>query len=120
MADDLRQRLIEAIGACERPTMEDLADAVMAVRDGELERLRAVVANYEQTINWLTTCQACARTLDGAYRETVRAENAERRLARVRVLAEQWVAISAPTTRAAGRAVLAALDDSKPETRKDG
>jgi hypothetical protein len=40
VADDLRQRFIEAIGACERPTMEDLAEVVMAVRDEELERLR--------------------------------------------------------------------------------
>lgn len=53
MAEDLRQRYIEAIGACERPTMEDLADAVMAVRDEELERLRleAHVGATDRRIN---------------------------------------------------------------------
>ncbi|MEU3432323.1 hypothetical protein [Streptomyces sp. NPDC006863] len=52
---------------------EQLAEMV-----GELgERL----ADYENRINWHTTCASCARILDSAYAETVRAETAEARVA---------------------------------------
>lgn len=49
------------------------------VRERE-ERL----ADYESRINWHTTCASCARILDSAYAETVRAEAAEAVVARVR------------------------------------
>lgn len=32
---------------------------------------------YENTINWMTTCSSCARILDSAYRETMRRELGE-------------------------------------------
>lgn len=51
----------------------------MEVRDAELETLRAKVAEFDHIINWHTTCASCARILDSAYAETVRAEKAEER-----------------------------------------
>ncbi|MFF2864546.1 hypothetical protein ACFVSX_32280 [Streptomyces rubiginosohelvolus] len=57
----------------------------------ECEQLAALVrereerlADYENRINWHTTCASCARILDSAYAETVRAETAEAAVARVR------------------------------------
>jgi hypothetical protein len=50
----------------------------------EVARLRAVVADYEHSINWHTTCSGCAATLDAAYAETMRAERAEAEVARLR------------------------------------
>lgn len=32
---------------------------------------------YEHAINWMTTCTSCAKTLDSAYKETIRKELAE-------------------------------------------
>jgi hypothetical protein len=49
----------------------------MEIRDRELEELRAKVAEFDHIINWHTTCASCARILDSAYQETVRAEKAE-------------------------------------------
>jgi hypothetical protein len=46
-------------------------------RDRELEQLRAKVAEFDHIINWHTTCASCARILDSAYQETMRAEKAE-------------------------------------------
>ena len=47
----------------------------------ELEHLYAKVAGYETATAWNTSCTACARVLDSAYAETVRAERAEAALA---------------------------------------
>lgn len=55
----------------------------------ETARLRegiAMLAEYENTINWHTTCTSCARVLDSSISETERAEKAEAALARVREL----------------------------------
>lgn len=49
----------------------------MEIRDRELEQLRAKVAEFDHIINWHTTCASCARILDSAYQETMRAEKAE-------------------------------------------
>lgn len=105
VADDLRARYAEALAAAisrasivvlgdvaglghpPATTEMDLADAVLAVRDDEVERLRSLVAHYENTIAWHTTCHGCAATLDGSIRETERAEKAEAAIARVRELA---------------------------------
>lgn len=56
----------------------------MEIRDRELEQLRAKVAEFDHIINWHTTCASCARILDSAYQETVRAEKAEAALAVLR------------------------------------
>lgn len=57
-------------------------DAVLAAIQPALARL----AEYENTINWLTTCTSCARVLDSSIRETERAERAEAAIARVRAV----------------------------------
>ncbi|WP_406123033.1 hypothetical protein OHQ89_12610 [Streptomyces canus] len=61
------------------------ADVVLAELKPELDAL----AEYEHTINWMTTCTSCARILDSAYSETMRAETAEAALARVQALAAE-------------------------------
>ena len=60
------------------------ADAVLTELKPELDAL----AEYEHTINWMTTCTSCARILDSAYAETMRAETAEAALARVHQVAD--------------------------------
>lgn len=65
-------------------TCNEAAEVCAAVRDEELERLRTALASYEKTITWNTPCHACAGTLDSAYAETVRAEQAEAEVARLR------------------------------------
>lgn len=42
------------------------------------------LAEYENAITWGTSCLSCARILDSAYAETVRAERAEAKLSRIR------------------------------------
>lgn len=69
------------------------ADAVLTELKPELDAL----AEYEHTINWMTTCTGCARVLDSAYSETVRAEKAEAALARVHHVAD-LIAAGAPWT----------------------
>lgn len=49
------------------------ADFVLAELRAELGAL----AEYENTITWMTTCTSCARILDSCIRETERAERAE-------------------------------------------
>lgn len=79
-----------------RNALDDLAhskdahgrDVVRAVR------AEAAVAHYENTITWHTTCHGCATLLDASYAETVRAEQAEAAIARVRTLAEQWATLA--------------------------
>ena len=55
----------------------DQAAVALAVRDEEMDRLRAKVAEIDHIINWHTTCASCARILDSAYADTRRAETAE-------------------------------------------
>lgn len=43
----------------------------------ERDALHARIGEYENAITWGTSCLACTRVLDSAYRETVRAEQAE-------------------------------------------
>lgn len=102
MTDDLRHRYAEALIACIKqgivipgppgdwhafgPSEYDLADSVLAVRDTELEQLRAAIHTYENTITWFTTCHGCAKTLDSSYAETVRAEKAEAALVHAKAL----------------------------------
>jgi hypothetical protein len=57
----------------------DLADTALTALKRELDAL----AEYENTINWMTTCTSCARILDSSIRETERAKRAEAELARL-------------------------------------
>lgn len=84
MSDDLRQRYADLVTAWFEPG-ERLArlSELLAVRDEELERLRCIVADYENTISWDTTCREHARLLDECRRQEERAEKAEAALARV-------------------------------------
>ena len=94
MADDYRQRLAQAlfgfIVATPEATEYDLADAVLAVRDEELERVRAerdqAIAHDRQPYptQWAYD-QACAAL--ATQRE--RAEQAEAVIARVRTDCEE-------------------------------
>jgi hypothetical protein len=54
-------------------------DEIARLREG-IDRL----AEYENTINWMTTCTGCARVLDSCIRETERAEQAEAEVKRLR------------------------------------
>jgi hypothetical protein len=80
MSTNLRQSYAEALAATN--TLDDIdlehtLDLVMAVRDRELKRLRQVVADYDNTISWDTTCREHARLLDECRRQEERAEKAE-------------------------------------------
>lgn len=44
----------------------EAADALQQ-RDDEIERLRALVDDYENGINWYTTCTNCAKLLEDNY-----------------------------------------------------
>ncbi len=57
------------------------ADEQQRLRDG-INRL----AEYENTITWMTTCTSCARILDSSVHETERAVRAETALAEARQL----------------------------------
>lgn len=59
------------------------------INDEQLDELYARIAEFDHIINWHTTCASCARILDSAYAETVRAEKAEATLARVRTARER-------------------------------
>jgi hypothetical protein len=94
-ADSLQQRIARAIHRYDNHhalSGNDIpskhhhgeADAVLAELKRELEAL----AEYENTINWHTTCTSCARILDSAIRETERAERAEAALREVLAVAE--------------------------------
>ena len=61
---------------------EDLAEAMAAPEPepddaSELESMRLKVAEYENAINWNTSCLSCATVLDSSIREHERAERAE-------------------------------------------
>jgi hypothetical protein len=59
-----------------------IVERVEAERDAALAKLR----EYDNTINWNTTCTSCAAVLDSSIRETERAERAESAADRVRAL----------------------------------
>lgn len=63
--------------------LRNLADrAASGLTPGEQQRLRdglARLAEYENTVTWMTTCTGCARVLDSCIQETERAERAEER-----------------------------------------
>jgi hypothetical protein len=77
--------------------------ADVAEAHAEVERLRSVLLELDHRLSWHTTCKTCARILDSAYEETVRAEIAEKacdryRLAwtsaRSRVKRARWAGVS--------------------------
>jgi hypothetical protein len=72
----------------DREVFEPMAAAVLDELKPELDRL----AEYENTINWMTTCTSCARVLDSSICETERAERAEAKVARVQALADEYPA----------------------------
>jgi hypothetical protein len=61
-----------------------IVEGVEAERDAALAKVR----EYDNAINWNTTCTSCAAVLDSSYAETMRAEQAEAALDRVQALAE--------------------------------
>lgn len=79
--NQLREQYAAAIRewvSAEHADVHNASGAILAVRDRRLEQLTAKVADYENRINWHTTCGSCARVLDSAYRDTARADQAER------------------------------------------
>lgn len=61
--------------------VEASAAGVIASRDAEIAKLRAVLADYGNRISWDTNCGEHARLLDSCYAAEVRAEQAEAKLA---------------------------------------
>jgi hypothetical protein len=68
----LRNRLTALTGIT-----DETVDAVLEALKPEL----AAYAEYENAVNWMTECTSCARLLDSCYAETIRAEQAEAKLA---------------------------------------
>ena len=62
---------------------EDAATARTLISAALLKEITRRVREYENMIDWHTSCTACARTLDSFYAETVRREAAEARLAAI-------------------------------------
>lgn len=100
--NQLRQRLARAIhrydnhhalSGNDTPSEHHYGEADAAL--AELERELSAFAEYENAINWMTTCLSCARVLDSSIRETERAEQAEAAIERVRqALAERRAEIA--------------------------
>jgi len=89
----LREQYAAAIEAdAERPRDQrvGIINAILAVRDREMEQLRAKITEIDHIINWQTTCASCARILDSSYAETMRAETAEQRLQAADFTASHW------------------------------
>ncbi|GAA0501145.1 hypothetical protein [Streptomyces olivaceiscleroticus] len=68
----------------------ELLQAENARLHAELDSEKAKALDYEHRINWFTTCKSCARILDNAYGETVRAEKAEAAIERVRAVLDEY------------------------------
>lgn len=97
-------------GATEQPARH----TVDTITSDALDQLYTELAEYRNALNWQTNCLACSRVLDGAYRETVRAEQAEAALARVRDTAKCWEQMPSDRhvyIREAARALRTALDE---------
>lgn len=58
-------------------------DEMPEVAQAELEALRRKVAEYENAIDWMTTCTSCAAVLDSSISELARAERAQGALSRL-------------------------------------
>lgn len=74
-----------------------------------LDQLYAELAQYRNALNWQTDCLSCARVLDSVYRETMRAEQAEAALARVRAYAARLDRFADDTVSPDDRALYRAL-----------
>jgi hypothetical protein len=124
MGDDLRHRYAEAIQACGPLSVTKVLYAVMAVRDDELQWLRARVAELEaHPVDW----DAQRRRADLADKDRdswrERAEKAEAANARTRERLDALIADGFGAVTDTLRELRAALDDTKPETtnpRDDG
>lgn len=105
MSDDVAPGEVQEFERAERAALAERLREVEAERDTlkrvlagwlvEMGALRleakialAKVAEYENCIAWDTTCKRDAQLLDACYQEAVRAEKAERVLARARTLAD--------------------------------
>ena len=64
---------------------DDLPESVEELR-AELAAAKAIIADYESTLSWNTTCHRCADLLDASYAEFCGRETAEGQVARVRAL----------------------------------
>jgi hypothetical protein len=67
--------------------LDALGDPLMAVAEpflAEIAKLTAKISDYENAINWNTTCFSCAAVLDSSIREHERAEKAEAENARLK------------------------------------
>lgn len=60
-----------------RKTASTITDTDLDQLYERLAHAEAAVADYENRINWHTTCASCARILDSSIRETERRERAE-------------------------------------------
>ena len=65
---------------------EDAATARTLLSGALVEELGRRVGDYENAITWNTSCTSCARTMDRAYDETMRAEAAEAKVAALRTI----------------------------------
>ncbi|MFH8813062.1 hypothetical protein ACH4GZ_38685 [Streptomyces hygroscopicus] len=83
--DDTRSAVMRAL--------VPLVDQLRADRD----RLAAKVVEFDNAITWHTTCLSCSRVLDSCYRETVRAEQAEAAVERVREVPDHPLSRPAPS-----------------------
>lgn len=75
-----------------------------ALRDAEIKRLRQQIAEYENAVNWQTSCTSCATVLGSSARETFRAEVAEAKLAAIHAQA-----FSAPDSRITAAQIFAII-----------
>jgi hypothetical protein len=76
------QQAAEGAAAANR-VQRDTAAAKTLITGALLAELGRRLYEYENTITWNTSCTSCARTLDSAYAETVRREQAEAKLAAI-------------------------------------
>lgn len=69
----------------------DVYNAACRVLDApdELVELRARLAEYENALNWQTSCLACSKVLDSSIADHDRAEQAEAIIERVKAFAKE-------------------------------
>lgn len=125
-------RLARAIESADEHScqMQDGVDyrALGAAVLRELHRELAALVEYENAINWMTTCTGCARVLDSCIRETERAERAEAAIERARSLATRLEEFAENALRNDDRDLYAAiaadlrkrLEDRKPDAHDGG